>query len=165
MSVSVALTINPASTADADILTRLSFASKGYWGYPEEYFEIWKDELTITPAYILENDVFIAVCSGKIVGYFSIVELENDINVSGETIKRGHWLEHLFVAPAHIGQGIGTALFHHVRKRCRILNIASLGILADPHSRGFYEKTSCVYQREIPSTIEKRTTPFFLFTV
>ena len=64
MSVSVALTINPASTADADILTRLSFASKGYWGYPEEYFEIWKDELTITPAYILENDVFIAVRSG-----------------------------------------------------------------------------------------------------
>jgi hypothetical protein len=30
----------------------LSIESKGYWSYPIEYFEIWNDELTITPEYI-----------------------------------------------------------------------------------------------------------------
>ncbi len=37
---------------EAEILTEISFQSKGYWDYPPEYFDIWKDELTITGDYI-----------------------------------------------------------------------------------------------------------------
>jgi hypothetical protein len=42
------MTIRQASQADCEILTEISVSSKNYWNYPKEYFEIWKDELTIT---------------------------------------------------------------------------------------------------------------------
>jgi hypothetical protein len=48
----MSLSVREASPSEGKILTDISFASKQYWNYPNEYFEIWKDELTISPAYI-----------------------------------------------------------------------------------------------------------------
>lgn len=157
--------IRPGKKEEAQILTKLSFESKGYWGYPKEYFEIWKPELTITPDYIEKNDVLVFESEGTIVGYYSIIELENDMAVSGIKIDKGHWLEHMFVAPKYIGRGIGTIMFNHLRKRCEMKGIRKLGILADPNARGFYEKMGCNYQGEFPSTIAGRTTPLFVLTM
>jgi GNAT superfamily N-acetyltransferase len=157
--------IRPGKKEEAQILTELSFESKGYWGYPKEYFEIWKPELTITPDYIEKNDVLVFESDGAIVGYYSIIELENDMVVSGTKIVKGHWLEHMFIAPKYIGRGIGTIMFDHLRKRCEIKGIRKLGILSDPNARGFYEKMGCDYQGEFPSTIAGRTTPLFVLTM
>ncbi len=44
--------IRQAIPTDSKILTDISFAAKNYWNYPQEYFEIWKEELTITDEYI-----------------------------------------------------------------------------------------------------------------
>ena len=157
--------IRPAYKEEARILTELSFASKGYWNYPASYFEIWKDELTIGAGYIEKNDVYVCIRETTIAGYYALVELENDVVISGITINRGHWLEHMFVRPKYIGGGIGTELFGHLRKRCEGLSIKRLGILADPNSKGFYEKMGCRYRREIPSTIQNRTTPFLTLDI
>ncbi len=157
--------IRPANREDAQFLTGLSFKSKGFWGYPKEYFEVWKPELTITPDYIEKNDVLVFESGGAIVGYYSIIELENDIEVSGAKIDKGFWLEHMFIAPKYIGRGIGTIMFEHLRKRCEMKGIRYLGILADPNARGFYEKMGCNFQGEIPSTIADRTTPLFVLEI
>ncbi len=157
--------IRPGKKEDAQILTGISFESKGYWGYPKEYFEIWKSELTVTPDYITKNDVQVFEIEGVIVGYFSIVVLEDDIEVSGTKIDKGYWLEHMFIAPGYIGQGIGSFMFKYLRKRCETKGIGKLGILADPNARGFYEKMGCHYQGEIPSTIAGRTTPLFVLAI
>jgi GNAT superfamily N-acetyltransferase len=95
-----------------------------------------------------------------VVGYYALVDLPEDIDVSGIALSKGYWLEHMFIEPDHIGNGIGTKMFDHLRERCRIQSISELGILADPNSRGFYEKMGCVYQCEYPSTIRHRTTPY-----
>lgn len=155
--------IRPAIVQDSEILTLISFASKGYWKYPKEYFEIWQDELTITPEYIQKNEVFVYEKDNCITGYYSVVNLEKDIQVSGIIIKKGIWLEHMFIDPPDIGKGIGTELFNHLRKRCIAKQINKVGILADPNSRGFYEKMGCIYQREYPSTIKGRTTPYLQY--
>ncbi|MBA3028704.1 MAG: hypothetical protein FP816_07830 [Desulfobacteraceae bacterium] len=63
--------IRPAHTDEAEILTQISFASKGYWKYPENYFEIWKNELTISSDYIEKNDVFVFEVDGATIGYYS----------------------------------------------------------------------------------------------
>ncbi len=34
-----------AKQEEAEILTKLSFESKGYWDYSKEYFDIWAKEL------------------------------------------------------------------------------------------------------------------------
>jgi len=156
--------IRHAKKSQAEILTKISFKSKGYWGYPRKYFNRWSDELTITSDYIRKNDVFVFENenNGETIGYYSIVELEDDIEVSGIKINKGFWLEHMFIEPEFIGKGIGRRMFDHLRERCDARGINELGILADPNSRGFYEKMGCKYQREYPSTIENRTTPFLL---
>ena len=151
--------IRSAKNNEADVLTGISFASKGYWNYPEEYFEVWKNELTIHSEYIEENDVFVFEDRGAIVGYYSVVELKENIEVAGITINKGFWLEHMFIEPQHIGHGIGTLLFRHLREWCVTNGITELKILADPNARGFYEKMGCIYKEEHPSTIENRTTP------
>ena len=157
--------IRPGKREEAQILTRLSFESKGYWAYPKEYFDVWKPELTITSDYIEKNDVLVFESEGAIVGYYSIVELENGIEVSGIKIEKGYWLEHMFIAPKYIGRGIGKIMFEHLRKRCEIKGIRQLGILSDPNAKGFYEKMGCNYQGEFPSTIAGRTTPLLVLTV
>jgi GNAT superfamily N-acetyltransferase len=152
--------IRPATQDDAAILTRISIASKGHWRYPLEYFEVWKNELTISADYIGKNEVYIYEAGHEIVGYYSIVTLPEDLVVSGITLRKGFWLEHMFIDPPHIGKGIGTKLFRHLRNRCEENGINELGILADPNSRGFYEKMGCRYIGEYPSTINNRTTPY-----
>ncbi len=155
--------IRPAVIQDSQILTAISFASKGYWKYPKEYFEIWRDELTITPKYIQKNDVFVYESGNYTIGYYSVVNLEKDIEVSGIIIKKGIWLEHMFIDPPNIGKGIGTELFNHLRERCIAKQIYEVGILADPNSKGFYERMGCVYRSEYPSTIKGRTTPYLQY--
>lgn len=151
--------IRHATTGDAPTLTVLSFESKGHWEYPEEYFEIWKNELTITSEYIQKNDVFVWEEESKILGYYSIVKLKDDVEFAGIIIEKGYWLEHMFLLPVYLGRGIGTTLFAHLRKWCEMREIGELKILADPHSIGFYKKMGCKYQREYPSSIPGRTTP------
>ncbi len=37
--------IRRAKIQEAEILTKISFISKGYWNYPKEFYEIWSKEL------------------------------------------------------------------------------------------------------------------------
>ncbi|OGR27222.1 MAG: hypothetical protein A2277_04420 [Desulfobacterales bacterium RIFOXYA12_FULL_46_15] len=155
--------IRSAKNDEAKILTKISFESKRYWNYPKEYFEIWNNELTISSDYINKNNVFVFELECSVVGYYSIVELPEDIEISDIRIRKGYWLEHMFIEPLHIGKGIGSKMFHHLRNWCATAEINELGILADPNSKGFYEKMGCQYVKEFPSTIKNRTTPYLIF--
>lgn len=157
--------IRKAIPSEAGILTRLTRESKALWGYPKEHFDIWAPELTILPEYIEKNDVFVIEVDGIVAGYYSMVVLQNDIEVGGVRIGKGHWLEHMFIAPTHIGQGLGTRLFAHCREGCKAKGILQLGILADPNAKKFYEKMGCEYHREFQSTIPGRTTPYLTLTL
>jgi GNAT superfamily N-acetyltransferase len=152
--------IRQAKIQEADILTKISFSSKGYWSYPKEYYDIWSNELTISSDYIENNDVFVFESDGEIIGYYSIVALKHDIELVGVRLSKGFLLEHMFIEPRSIGKGIGKKMFDHLRQRCGDRGINKLGILADPNSKRFYEKMGCEYRREYPSTIKNRTTPY-----
>ena len=92
------------------------------------------------------------------------MELKDDVDISGITINKGFWLDHMFIAPNQIRRGIGEKLFGHLKKKCIQKGIGDLGILADPNARGFYEKMGCAYKGEYPSPIKDRTTPFLVLT-
>ena len=157
--------IRQANQNEFKILTKISFSSKGYWEYPTDYFDIWNDELTITPEYIKENTVYVYEIKNEILGYYSIIELKENLEVSRIVIPKGFWLEHMFILPKYIGYGIGTKLFTHIREICLSKKIPKLSILADPNAKGFYEKMGCQYQGEFPSTIHDRTTPWLVLEV
>ncbi len=50
--------ISKASTADHQTLSDIAYKAKGYWGYPTEWLELWKDDLTISPGLITDNDTW-----------------------------------------------------------------------------------------------------------
>jgi hypothetical protein len=57
--------ILPATPEDADALTRIAFAAKRYWGYPESWIQHWRDGLTITPEFVRNSRVYAAVSGGE----------------------------------------------------------------------------------------------------
>lgn len=157
--------IRSANKEESDVLTEISFSSKRYWKYPEEYYRIWDGELTICPDYIGSNDVWVYEIGPEIIAYYSLVALKEEIKVGGIALECGHWLEHMFVRPSRIGFGLGSELFTHLRNRCIKKKIEKLNILADPNAKGFYEKMGCLYEREFPSTIIGRTTPHLVLSL
>ena len=139
--------IHSATGKDSGLLTEISFSSKKYWGYPPGYFEIWKDELTITGEYIDKNFVQLVESKGQVVGYYSM--------------RKGLWLEHVFIRPEFIGQGFGKRLMQHLLDVSMDRQWKELKILADPHSTGFYKKLGAKYIKEIQSNISGRTVSYF----
>ncbi|WP_088186728.1 GNAT family N-acetyltransferase [Desulfosporosinus sp. FKA] len=148
--------IRQAKASESNELTAISFISKRFWNYPEEYFDIWKKELTITPEYIQDNMVYVAKVEGKITGYFSIVEVEEDFFTGKVVISKGYWLEHLFILPEFIRKRIGSELISYAKVVCRKKNINRLLIFSDPNAIGFYDKIGATYIEESLSSIEGR---------
>ena len=118
-----------AEPGDAGILTRIAFAAKSYWGYPERWIEQWQEALTITPEFISDNEVYAAVFEEEMGGFYALVERGREVE-----------LEHLWVLPEHVGTGIGRALFDHAFRRAAALGAATLSIEADPNAEGFYQR-------------------------
>jgi GNAT superfamily N-acetyltransferase len=121
--------IRRASPEDADPLTRITIASKSHWNYPEKWMQLWIPTLSISPAYISENETWMAVENEKPIAYYSL-------KYNGEYL----WLDNLWVSPDFMGQGIGKQLFHHALERCRACGESVLKIEADPNAQSFYEK-------------------------
>ena len=154
--------IRRAEPSEHEELTRISFAAKRYWNYPEQYFDIWKDELTITEKYIEDNLVFVAEKKGEAAAYYSVVEVKQEFFAGETKVEKGFWLEHMFVLPKFIGSGIGRLMYEHAKKVCREKRINEFRIFADPNAKGFYQKMGAVYIEERPSSIEGRTVGLFL---
>lgn len=155
--------IRQAYTSDIPRLNQISLASKKHWGYPEEYFSVWKKELTLTEDYLRNNTIYVYAEEKSILGYYSLVVLETEFHHKGEVLEPGLWLDHMFVTPEKIGKGIGTRLFNHCIGLMKENGWNTLKVLSDPHAEGFYRKQGCRYKKEILSSIEGRTTPLLEF--
>ncbi len=49
-------------------------------------------------------------------------------------------MEHLWVVPNAMGQGVGRALFRHAVERAKALGVDAIEIECDPNAEGFYER-------------------------
>jgi maltose O-acetyltransferase len=119
--------IRKALAEDAQELTRIAFAAKSYWNYPEAYYKVWEAELTISPDYIRNNDVYlVSEDDGGIIGFYSVVEWKGDT-----------YLDHNFIDPRFLKQGIGSNLMKHLIEMQREKGIRIINILVDPNAAGF----------------------------
>lgn len=137
------LIIRQAERHEAATLTEIAFAAKRFWGYPESWIEVWREYLTITPDYIERHEVFVAVESDRLIGFYALVISE------GKTE-----LDHLWIWPERIGKGVGSRLLGHAIDRAAALNIATIEIVADPNAEGFYLKAGARRIGEVISIIE-----------
>lgn len=91
--------------------------------------EIWRGNLTVSPGFVRENEVYVAVIEGEPVGFCALVG-------QGRVLE----LEHLWVLPAWIGAGLGRSLFEHAMARAAELGARTVLIKSDPNAEGFYRK-------------------------
>ena len=137
------LQIRRAKPDEADVLTAIAHAAKRHWGYPENWIEHWKADLTITPEFIAKHEVYVALFEEEIVGCCALV--------CGDSMAE---LEHMWIKPEHIGTGVGRALFLYLKERAVHLGLPALEISSDPNAEGFYQRMGAKRTGDVRSEIE-----------
>lgn len=132
--------IRRADSSEAEQLTDIAHAAKRHWGYSENWIEKWSADLTITPDFIANNEVFVAMVNNEIAGCCALV-------VTGNLAE----IEHMWIRPEHMGSGVGRALFEHTRDRARELQLPVLELSADPNAEGFYERMGAKRIGDVPA--------------
>ena len=148
------IVIRRALVLDAPVLTRVAHAAKRHWGYPEDWLRLWRDALTVTPAFIERRPVWCAVRGATVLGFYAL-------SGSGATRE----LEHCWVLPAHMGRGIGARLFAHAVATLRADGARQLRVASDPYAVGFYLRMGARRVGEAPSTPRERTLPLLILDV
>lgn len=121
------IVITRALPEHAAELSRLAWESKSHWGYPENWLESWRPDLTLTPDFIRSNPVFLASLDDEKAGMYAISVIKNTAE-----------LEHFWVLPDFMGRGVGRQLFEHALEQVRLTGVERLHILADPNAAAFY---------------------------
>jgi GNAT superfamily N-acetyltransferase len=148
------MNIRRARPEDAATLTEIAFAAKGHWGYPQQWIQGWKDILTIRPESIASHETYTACMDGEAIGFYCLVRQLDRMS-----------LEHLWVLPKAMGNGVGRALFSHAIERAKVLGVGAIEIESDPNAEKFYEKMGA---RRIDTKIaelegQARTLPVLIY--
>jgi N-acetylglutamate synthase-like GNAT family acetyltransferase len=135
--------IRAASVDEAAVLTTIALDAKRYWGYPEHWIRQWEKDLTISPEFIRDNQVFVAEADGEVRGFYALC-------VSGAKAE----LEHMWVTPAAIGTGIGKELFLDAMERAAALDVRDVQITSDPNAAGFYKRMGATQVGETDAPVD-----------
>jgi GNAT superfamily N-acetyltransferase len=141
------LWLRRAERSDAAQLSNIAVAAKQSWGYPAHWIEQWRAQLTIAEAYIDAVPVFVAEDSGQIVG-FCAVEWQSPEVAS---------LEHMWVMPAAMGQGVGRALLRRAADYAAAVGARWLEIESDPHAVTFYRRMGAALVNETSYVLDGQT--------
>ncbi len=130
------LTFRRAGAADADCLSRLAIRSKAHWGYSTEFMQACHAELTVTPEFLQDREMYfeVALDGRQIAGFYAF----EDLSAAG--IELGA----LYVEPSHIGKGIGRQLLERAKAQASARGAGILVIPADPHALAFYRAAGAV---------------------
>lgn len=135
--------IRPASLEEAQTLTQIALDAKRHWGYPEDWIKHWEADLTVSPEFIRDNQVYVYEREGDVLGFYALC-----IN------RHKAELEHMWVTPAAIGTGIGKELFLDAMERAAALEVREIEISADPNAAGFYERMGASQIGETDGSID-----------
>jgi GNAT superfamily N-acetyltransferase len=118
--------IRRAQRADEPRLREIAAAAKGHWGYGADRVREWAARLDPVSG----GESWVATLEGDAVVAWLALVVGPSVCI----------LEDLWVEPAFIGRGIGSALFRFAADRARELGASRLQWEAEPNATGFYEK-------------------------
>jgi GNAT superfamily N-acetyltransferase len=123
------VTIHRVTGSQAGELSRIAFAAKAHWDYPERWMDLWRPQLTFSADYFEQNESWAAMDGTEPVAFYTLQENNGKA-----------WLENLWVLPEYMGKGVGAALFRHAADLARQRGYKKLQLEADPNATGFYIK-------------------------
>lgn len=94
------MVIRPAHADEGERLREITAAAKGVWGYDTARVRAWAGSLDLSPQRLASAHAFVAETDGAVIGWAEILPPEDGICV----------LEHLWVEPARMRRGAGSAL-------------------------------------------------------
>ena len=119
--------IRPAVPPDAGTLSAIAQAAKRHWGYPDHWLATWQADLTLDGDRITTTEVYLIESAAGIAGFYATVP------------GAPRWtLDHLWVRPDRMGQGLGRQLVTHALVRARAAGAIGVDIEADPNAEPFY---------------------------
>jgi GNAT superfamily N-acetyltransferase len=138
-----AVSIRRADPSEAEGLTSLAHAAKRHWGYPEAWIAQWRRVLTVSAQDVERLQVFVVAQAEQLLGFYAL-------DCAGALAS----LEHLWVLPTHLGQGLGAALLRHAMLRARQLGARAIEIESDPDAEGFYRRLGAERVGQVPAPME-----------
>jgi ribosomal protein S18 acetylase RimI-like enzyme len=150
--------VRAATSDDAEALSTLAFAAKSHWGYPPDWMDLWRAELTIRPEYLREHTTFVAAEDGVPVG-MCVFEKHGEGECS---------LEHVWIAPDRHGRGVGRTLVTLALREAATAHMTRMRVVSDPHAEGFYAHLGASRLGDVPSPMPgapDRTLPVLCFVI
>ena len=149
------IVIEKPKPEDAKELTKVLIASKKHWGYPDEWFDLWKNELFITPESIRSREFCVGRNEKEVIFIYSIRPIS----------EKKYELEDCWVAPQYIGKGYGRILFEQLKETMESLDCNKLVIVSDPNAEGFYLRMGAIRIGEKPSKPKGRVLPILEYEI
>jgi GNAT superfamily N-acetyltransferase len=118
----------------------LALRSKGHWAYDATFLDACRDELTLRDDQLTARRTVVAELGDDLVGFGTLEGAP----------PRGE-LGMLFVDPAAIGRGVGSALLRALLDRAGADGFTILSIDADPNAEAFYLAHGAVRVGAVPS--------------
>jgi N-acetylglutamate synthase-like GNAT family acetyltransferase len=122
--------IRDARPEEVASLSALAMRSKAHWGYDDHFMAACREELTVAPEDF--GQVWVCEHDGEVAGFYTLL-VENGVAE----------VEHLFVAPEHIGHGHGRALWADLMDRAARRGADEVRVTSDPHAEAFYRRMGC----------------------
>jgi GNAT superfamily N-acetyltransferase len=127
------LQIRPAYASESHMLTELACASKAHWNYSAEQIKLWRAELTVHADQFSAGNVYVGVIDNVIVAMMAL-----------QPAKMTWKLDHFFVDPNHLRQGIGKTMFDYAIQTAAQRGARAVSIDSDPHAEKFYLECGAV---------------------
>lgn len=78
----------------------------------------------------------------------------------------GRWeLEYFYVAVQALGNGYGKCMWNHMTSWCQNHQTGPIQFVTSPQAAGFYEKMGAVQDGTVPSSIDGRMIPHFVYDI
>ncbi|MEM8894572.1 MAG: GNAT family N-acetyltransferase [Bacteroidota bacterium] len=136
--------------SDLETLNNISYQSKKHWGYPDEWMERWKDDLTIDENKFDELKILVLELDNKVIGFGSMSENEETYEILD-----------LWLLPSQIDHGFGKLLLGQVISTFAVAQ-KPITLTADPNAEAFYASQGFVTIDQIESFPKGRFLPVML---
>ncbi len=143
-----------ATPSDTDSLRILARQSEAFWGYNNTFLDTFDSTFNITSSFIRQNPVYL------------LREHAIPLAFWGLKPTGGRWeLEYFYVAVQALGNGYGKCMWNHMTSWCQNHQTGPIQFVTSPQAAGFYEKMGAVQDGTVPSSIDGRMIPHFVYDI